>query len=87
MVSAYSAESLYCVKLNPIKSEMNDFQHIIFEKQGAIARIALNRPDAANGLDSLMAGELDQAARLRSCDPWLQAVVLTAKCRFEPGVT
>jgi len=61
---------------------MNQFRHIVFEKQNAIARITLNRPDAANGLDSLMASELNQAARLCSGDPGLKAVVLTAGGRF-----
>ena len=37
---------------------MNPFKHINFEKKAAIARITLNRPDGANGLDSLMASEL-----------------------------
>ena len=54
----------------------------MFEKQGAIARIALNRPDAANGLDSLMASELNQAAQLCTNDPELKAVVLSASGRF-----
>ena len=61
---------------------MKQFKHIVFEKQGAIAWIRLNRPDAANGLDSLMASELNQAARLCSSDPGLKAVVLTAGGRF-----
>ena len=61
---------------------MSNFEHIIFEKQGAIARLALNRPDAANGLDSLMASELKQAAQLCSGDPELKAVVLSASGRF-----
>jgi 2-(1,2-epoxy-1,2-dihydrophenyl)acetyl-CoA isomerase len=61
---------------------MNHFEHIIFDKQGAIARLALNRPDAANGLDSLMASELNQAAQLCSSDPELKAVVLSASGRF-----
>ena len=61
---------------------MSNFEHIIFEKQGAIARLALNRPDAANGLDSLMASELKQAAQLCSGDPGLKAVVLSASGRF-----
>jgi len=61
---------------------MSHFEHIIFEKQGAIARLALNRPDAANGLDSLMASELKQAAQLCSGDPELKAVVLSASGRF-----
>jgi 2-(1,2-epoxy-1,2-dihydrophenyl)acetyl-CoA isomerase len=61
---------------------MSNFEHIIFEKQGSIARLALNRPDAANGLDSLMASELKQAAQLCSGDPELKAVVLSASGRF-----
>ncbi len=61
---------------------MSNFEHIIFEKQGAIARLTLNRPDAANGLDSLMASELKQAAQLCSGDPELKAVVLSASGRF-----
>jgi 2-(1,2-epoxy-1,2-dihydrophenyl)acetyl-CoA isomerase len=61
---------------------MSNLEHIIFEKQGAIARLALNRPDAANGLDSLMASELKQAAQLCSGDPELKAVVLSASGRF-----
>lgn len=61
---------------------MNQFEHIIFEKQNAIAKITLNRPDAANGLDSLMASELNRAAHLCSSDPGLKVVVLTAGGRF-----
>ena len=61
---------------------MSNFEHIKFEKQGAIARLALNRPDAANGLDSLMASELKQAAQLCTSDPGLKAVVLSASGRF-----
>jgi len=61
---------------------MNQFKHINFEKQGAIARIELNRPDAANGLDSLMASELKQAARLCDDDPGLKVVTLSANGRF-----
>jgi len=61
---------------------MSNFEHILFEKQGSIARLALNRPDAANGLDSLMANELKQAAQLCSSDPELKAVMLSASGRF-----
>ena len=62
--------------------DMNEFRHIQFEKQGAIARITLNRPDAANGLDSLMASELKQVARQCAGDPELKVVILTAQGRF-----
>jgi 2-(1,2-epoxy-1,2-dihydrophenyl)acetyl-CoA isomerase len=61
---------------------MNPFKHIKFEKQAAIARITLNRPDAANGLDSLMASELKQAAQQCDGDPELKVVILTAQGRF-----
>jgi 2-(1,2-epoxy-1,2-dihydrophenyl)acetyl-CoA isomerase len=61
---------------------MNQFKHIIFTREAAVARITLNRPDAANGLDSLMAGELKQAARLCDGDPRLKVVILTAQGRF-----
>jgi len=61
---------------------MNHFEHVKFEKQGAVARIELNRPDAANGLNRLMASELKQAARLCDGDPELKAVVLSANGRF-----
>jgi len=61
---------------------MQQFKHIKFDKQGAIAMLALNRPDAANGLDALMAGELNQAAQLCSNDAELKAVVLSASGRF-----
>jgi 2-(1,2-epoxy-1,2-dihydrophenyl)acetyl-CoA isomerase len=62
--------------------DMNEFRHIQFEKQGAMARITLNRPDAANGLDSLMASELKQVARQCAGDPELKVVILTAQGRF-----
>ena len=61
---------------------MKQFENILFEKQAAIARIGLNRPDAANGLDSLMASELKQAARLCTDDPELKVVILSASGRF-----
>jgi 2-(1,2-epoxy-1,2-dihydrophenyl)acetyl-CoA isomerase len=61
---------------------MSDFEHIKFDRQGAIAHIRLNRPEAANGLDALMASELHQAARLCDADAELKAVVLSADGRF-----
>jgi 2-(1,2-epoxy-1,2-dihydrophenyl)acetyl-CoA isomerase len=58
------------------------FKQINFVKQSAIARIELNRPDEANGLDSLMASELKQAAQLCSLDADLKVVILNASGRF-----
>jgi len=61
---------------------MNQFECIRFDIEGAIARITLHRPDAANGLNSQMARELKQAARACGDDPRIKAVVLGAEGRF-----
>ena len=78
---------MYYGRFNVLKNScgeihMNEFKHIQFEKQGAIARIGLNRPDAANGIDSLLASELKQAALQCDSDPELKVVILTAQGRF-----
>ena len=61
---------------------MQIFEHIKFDRQGAVAIIELNRPDAANGLDTIMAAELRQAAKICDGDPALKAVILRASGRF-----
>ena len=61
---------------------MSQFEHVSFATDGAIARIVLNRPDAANGIDSLLARELKQAARQCDSDPRLKVVILSANGRF-----
>ena len=57
---------------------MDTFEDIKFDKQGPVARIELNRPDAANGLNARMASELHRAAKLCDGDPELKVVVLRA---------
>ncbi len=61
---------------------MQNFEYINFEKQGAIARISLNRPDHANGFNSLMSSELNQVAHICKSDTELKVVILTASGRF-----
>ena len=61
---------------------MNDFDCIQFERKDAVARITLDRPDAAHGLDSRMASELVEAARQCDADPRVKVVLLTAQGRF-----
>ena len=61
---------------------MTDFEQIVFSRDGAIATIELNRPDAANGLTARMAAELREAARYCDDDPRLKVVVLRARGRF-----
>ena len=78
---------VYYARFNVLKNAyagiyMSDFKDIQFNKRGAIARIDLNRPHAANGLDSRMARELKQAAQQCDADPQLKVVVLSANGRF-----
>lgn len=61
---------------------MSEFNCIKFEQQDAIARITLDRPDAAHGIDSRLASELVEAARQCDRDPRIKVVVLTAQGRF-----
>jgi 2-(1,2-epoxy-1,2-dihydrophenyl)acetyl-CoA isomerase len=61
---------------------MSDFSTIAFDIDGAVARIALNRPDAANGLSMDMARELLAASVACRGDPAVRAVLLTGTGRF-----
>jgi 2-(1,2-epoxy-1,2-dihydrophenyl)acetyl-CoA isomerase len=60
---------------------VTEYQTIKFEQSGAITRITLNRPDAANGMNDTMTRELADAAR--RCDTEAtKVVVLTGAGRF-----
>ncbi|HKJ52132.1 MAG TPA: enoyl-CoA hydratase-related protein [Gammaproteobacteria bacterium] len=61
---------------------MSDFEHLEFEKQGATARIMLNRPAAANGMNAGLNRELKQAAQACDRDPEIKVVVLGGHGRF-----
>jgi 2-(1,2-epoxy-1,2-dihydrophenyl)acetyl-CoA isomerase len=56
---------------------MNQFETIIFEQIDAVAKITLNRPDAANGINLLLAKELMQAALICDENPAIRAVIIT----------
>jgi 2-(1,2-epoxy-1,2-dihydrophenyl)acetyl-CoA isomerase len=56
---------------------MSDFKTINFSVSHSIARITLNRPEAANGLNDVMALELAEAALKCGSDFGVKAVVLT----------
>jgi 2-(1,2-epoxy-1,2-dihydrophenyl)acetyl-CoA isomerase len=60
---------------------VTDYQTIDFEQSGAITRITLNRPDAANGMNDTMTRELADAASRCDTDA-TKVVVLTASGRF-----
>ena len=60
---------------------VSDYQTLSFEQAGPIARIVLDRPDAANGMNDVMTAELAQVAA--RCDvAEVKAVVLTGAGRF-----
>lgn len=61
---------------------MKDFQTILFSKEDAIATITLNRPDAANGINPMLASELAEAALICDNDPSIRCVILTGSGRF-----
>lgn len=60
---------------------MTEYQTITLEQSGPIARLTLNRPDAANGMNDTMTRELADAAAL--CDTAAtKVVILTGSGRF-----
>ncbi|MGA5464551.1 enoyl-CoA hydratase/isomerase family protein [Mycobacterium sp. NPDC050041] len=60
---------------------MTEYDAITFSQDGAVARIGLNRPDAANGMNDTMTRELADAAK--RCDTAsVKVVVLTGSGRF-----
>ncbi|WP_067720563.1 enoyl-CoA hydratase/isomerase family protein [Nocardia yamanashiensis] len=61
---------------------MSSYENIQFEHDGPIARITLNRPKAANGIDQALAEELVRAAEYCSEDPAIKVVVLTGAGKF-----
>ncbi|MGK0501002.1 MAG: 2-(1,2-epoxy-1,2-dihydrophenyl)acetyl-CoA isomerase [Oceanicoccus sp.] len=56
---------------------MVDFETLILEKIDGVANITLNRPEAANGINLIMAKELMTAASDCSDDPLVRVVLLT----------
>ncbi|HEX2398554.1 MAG TPA: enoyl-CoA hydratase-related protein [Mycobacterium sp.] len=60
---------------------MTDYETIMLEQSGPVARITLNRPDAANGMNHTMTRELADAARRCDTDT-TKVVVLTGSGRF-----
>lgn len=60
---------------------MTDYETLTFEQTGSIARITLNRPDAANGMNDTMTRELAAAAKQCDTDA-TKVVVLTGSGRF-----
>jgi 2-(1,2-epoxy-1,2-dihydrophenyl)acetyl-CoA isomerase len=61
---------------------MSSFSTLEFVRDGALARITLDRPDAANGLSMQMAKELLEVSIACRSDASVRAVILTGRGRF-----
>lgn len=55
---------------------------LLFERDGAVARLTLNRPTVANAIDLALARELMQAAITCDEDDSIRCVLITGKGRF-----
>ena len=64
---------------------MQKFETIILSKTNNIAKITLNRPKAANGVNPVIARELAEAALICDLDKAIQCVILTGNGRFFCG--
>jgi len=54
-----------------------EYENLLFDVSDRVAKITLNRPEAANGIDMTLARELMQAAIRCDEDPGVRAVLLT----------
>lgn len=61
---------------------MTDYSMLNFKIEGGIAHIRLNRPKAANSLNSEMARELKDAARRCDGHPDVKVILLSAEGKF-----
>jgi 2-(1,2-epoxy-1,2-dihydrophenyl)acetyl-CoA isomerase len=63
------------------------YKSLILEKEGPIAIVTLNRPDAGNSFDFRLMVEFDDVMRVVSDDPDIRAVIITgAGKHFSTGI-
>ncbi len=60
---------------------MRPFETIIYEKEGAVARISLDRPDVLNAYNTQMRDDFSEALRAVSDDPEVRALLITGEGR------
>ncbi len=61
---------------------MPDYSSILMEVRGGVAQIALNRPEAANSLNSVLSAEMMDAVIRCEEDPAVRALIVTGTGRF-----
>ncbi|MFT3854067.1 MAG: enoyl-CoA hydratase-related protein [Ilumatobacteraceae bacterium] len=65
---------------------MSEYQHILVDVDGPVARVTLNRPERMNSMTNLMVRETTQALERLAADERVRVVVLTgAGKHFCPG--
>ena len=57
------------------------YEHLIWEQDGAAARITLNRPDTLNAWHHDFGRELKQAIEVDAADPSVRALLITGAGR------
>ena len=56
---------------------MSDFETLLYEKTGAVARVTLNRPDRGNGITLRMPREIAAAVERADLDPEVRVIALS----------
>src|SRR5687767_7295234 len=63
------------------------FESMLYESEGKLARVALNRPQALNSMPPAMVREMDEIAQQLAADPTVRVVALTGAGRaFSAGI-
>ncbi|MCU0267234.1 MAG: enoyl-CoA hydratase/isomerase family protein [Acidimicrobiales bacterium] len=63
------------------------YQTLVVERRGPVGWLVFDRPDAANAMDAVMLGELEQAWRELDVDPEVRVIVNTGAGRaFQTGL-
>ena len=60
---------------------MSNYTHLLFEKEGFVAKITLNRPEVLNSFNKVMAKETQDALNTCASDSSIRAVYLTGAGR------
>jgi 2-(1,2-epoxy-1,2-dihydrophenyl)acetyl-CoA isomerase len=60
---------------------MSNYTHLLFEKEGSVAKITLNRPEVLNSFNKVMAKETQDALKTCANDSSVRAVYLTGAGR------
>lgn len=58
---------------------MSDYEHILYEKRAAIARVILNRPRYRNAQSHLLLDEMDDAFQIAAADDEVRVIILSGK--------